>query len=141
MSFAYIIAAIILATILTSFVFVFIGRIEHKNRKLNINWFLLMIIIALTTILAMVLIYHSENDISENDLRVAYDEGYEQGHEEGWDDGYAETRQPTNEEMETWFASTKEVLVGTNEGGDMAVHIINSNGEEWVLFADDVIKK
>lgn len=141
MSFAYIIAAIILATVLTSFVFALIGKIEHKNRKLNLNWFLLMIVIALTTILAMVLIYHSENDISKNDLEVAYNEGYEQGHEEGWDDGYAEKRIPTNEEMEEWFSSTKEVVVASNEGGDIGVHIIDGNGEEWVLFADEVIKK
>lgn len=141
MSIIYIIAAIVLAIVLTSTVFVFIGKIEHKGRKINLNWLILMVAIILASILTMVLIYHNQNDVSENALEVAYNEGYEQGHEEGWDDGYAETRTPTNEEMESWFSNTKEVLVGTNKGGDVAVHIIDQNGDEWVLYADSVITK
>ena len=129
----YIISAIILAAILTSVVFVIIGKIEHKNRKLNLNWFLLMIIIALASILCMVIIYHAQNDLTTADVQNAYNEGYESG--------ISEERFPSNEEMEEWFSSTKEVIVASNEGGDLGVHIIDSNGDEWVLYADSITTK
>lgn len=130
MSVSYIISAVVLASIIASVAFVLIGKIEHKSRKLNINWFLLMITIALSCILTMVLIYHGQNDLTLEDTKEAYDNGYEAG--------VASEHHtiPTNEEMEEWFSSAQEVVVGTNEGGDTAVHIIDGNGEEWVLFAD-----
>ena len=130
MSVSYIISAVVLAIVITSIAFVLIGKIEHKNRHLNLNWFLLMITIALSCILTMVLIYHGQNDLTLEDTKEAYDNGYEAGVES------ATHTIPTNEEMEEWFSSTQEVVVGTNEGGDTAVHIIDGNGEEWVLFAD-----
>lgn len=130
MSVVYVVAAIVLATIFSSVVFVIIHKIEHKNRHLNLNWFLLMALIALGCVLCMVLVYHAENDLTLEDTKEAYNNGYEAG--------VADTQHtiPSNEEMENWFSSTQEVVVGTNEGGDTAVHIIDGNGEEWVLFAD-----
>lgn len=130
MSVSYIISAVVLASVIASVAFVLIGKIEHKSRKLNINWFLLMITIALSCILTMVLIYHGQNDLTLEDTKEAYDNGYEAG--------VASEHHtiPSNEEMENWFSSTQKVVVGTNEGGDTAVHIIDGNGEEWVLFAD-----
>lgn len=130
MSVSYIISAVILAIVLTSIAFVLIGKIEHKNRHLNLNWFLLMVLIAISCVLTMVIIYHGQHDLTAEDLQVAYDKGYE--------DGVAATTHtyPTNEEMEQWFSSTQEVVVGTNEGGDKAVHIIDQKGDEWVLYAD-----
>lgn len=130
MSVVYVVAAIVLATIFSSVVFVIIHKIEHKNRHLNLNWFLLMALIALGCVLCMVLVYHAENDLTLEDTKKAYNNGYEAG--------VADTQHtiPSNEEMENWFSSTQEVVVGTNEGGDTAVHIIDGNGEEWVLFAD-----
>lgn len=130
MSVSYIISAVVLAIVITSIAFVLIGKIEHKNRHLNLNWFLLMITIALSCILTMVLIYHGQNDLTLEDTKEAYDNGYEAGV------ASATHTIPTNEEMEEWFSSTQKVVVGTNEGGDTAVHIIDGNGEEWVLFAD-----
>ena len=130
MSVSYIISAVVLASVIASVAFVLIGKIEHKSRKLNLNWFLLMITIALSCILTMVLIYHGQNDLTLEDTKEAYDNGYEAG--------VASEHHtiPNNEEMENWFSSTQKVVVGTNEGGDTAVHIIDGNGEEWVLFAD-----
>ena len=134
MSVSYIISAVILAIVFTSIVFVLIGKIEHKSRKLNLNWFLLMITIALSCILTMVLIYHGQNDLTLKDTKEAYDNGYEAG--------VSDTQHtlPSNEEMENWFSSTKEVVVGTN-GSDWSVHIIDHNGEEWVLYADSTQTK
>ena len=130
MSVSYIISAVVLAIVLTSIAFVLIGKIEHKSRKLNLNWFLLMMLIAISCVLTMVIIYHGQNDLTAEDIQIAYDKGYEDGKSS------ASHTLPSNEEMENWFSSTQKVVVGTNEGGDTAVHIIDGNGEEWVLFAD-----
>lgn len=130
MSVSYIISAVILAIVLTSIAFVLIGKIEHKNRHLNLNWFLLMMLIAISCVLTMVIIYHGQHDLTASDIQTSYDKGYE--------DGVAATTHtlPTNEEMEEWFSSTKEVVVSSNEGGDKAIHIIDGNNNEWVLVAD-----
>lgn len=133
MSVSYIISAVILASVIASVAFVLIGKIEHKSRKLNLNWFLLMITIALSCILTMVLIYHGQNDLTQQDIQQSYDKGYEDG------EASASHTIPSNEEMENWFSSTEEVVVGTN-GSDYAVHIIDHAGEEWVLYADEVKK-
>lgn len=130
MSVSYIISAVVLAIVLTSIAFVLIGKIEHKSRKLNLNWFLLMMLIAISCVLTMVIIYHGQHDLTASDIQTSYDRGYK--------DGVAATTHtyPTNEEMEQWFSSAQEVVVGTNEGGDKAVHIIDQKGDEWVLYAD-----
>lgn len=130
MSVSYIIASIIFAIVLASIAFVLIGKIEHKNRHLNINWILLMLVIALSCVLTMVLIYHGQHDLTSADIQQSYNSGYEDGKVS------ASHTIPSNEEMENWFSSTQKVVVGTNEGGDTAVHIIDGQGEEWVLFAD-----
>ena len=37
------------------------------------------------------------------------------------------------------MASTQEVIISTHkEGSDPAIHIIDKNGDEWVLTADEV---
>jgi predicted PurR-regulated permease PerM len=133
MSVSYIISAIILASVIASILFVFIGKIEHKGRKINLNWLILMMLIATISILAMVLIYHAQHDISEDAVQNAYEQGVADGKSS------ATHTLPTNEEMENWFSSTQEVVVGTN-GSDYAVHIIDGQGEEWVLYADVVEK-
>ena len=130
MTVSYIVASIIFAIVLASIAFVLIGKIEHKNRHLNINWILLMLVIALSCVLTMVLIYHGQHDLTASDIQESYNQGVEDGKSS------EHHTLPTNEEMENWFSSTQKVVVGTNEGGDTAVHIIDENGEEWVLFAD-----
>lgn len=133
MSVSYIVASVILAIVFTSIVFVLIGKIEHKSRKLNINWFLLMMLIAISCVLTMVLIYHAENDLTLADTQEAYDNGFEAGV------ASEHHTTPSNDEMEAWFSATQDVVIGTN-GTDYAVHIIDGNGEEWVLYADEVEK-
>ena len=133
MSVSYIISAVVLAIVATSIVFVLIGKIEHKSRKLNINWFLLMMLIAISCVLTMVFIYHAENDLTLADTQEAYDNGFEAGV------ASEHHTMPSNDEMEAWFSATQDVVIGTN-GTDYAVHIIDGNGEEWVLYADEVEK-
>lgn len=133
MSVSYIISAIVLASIVASVIFVFIGKIEHKGRKINLNWLILMLAIALGCILTMVLIYHGQNDLTLYDTKEAYDNGFEAGVSS------TQHTYPSNEEVENWMASTQEVIISTHEdGSDPAIHIIDKNGDEWVLIADEI---
>lgn len=133
MSTLYVILGIVIASIVAFSVFVIIGAIE-KKKHINVNWVLLMITIILGCSLAMVVIYHSENDLTLEDTQEAYNNGYEAG--------VADTQHttPSNDEMEAWFSATQDVVIGTN-GTDYAVHIIDGNGEEWVLYADSIQTK
>lgn len=133
MSVSYIISAVVLASVLASIAFVLIGKIEHKNRHLNFNWFLLMITIALSCILTMVLIYHGQNDLTLEDTKEAYDNGYEAGV------ASEHHTYPSNEEVENWMSSTQKVVIGTHkDGSDPTIHIIDQQGDEWILIADEV---
>lgn len=134
MSIIYIILAIIVAIVITSIIFVIIGKVEHKHRHLNINWLLLMATIVLACSLIMVLIYHSQHDLTPADIQASYNQGVEDGKTSEHHD------YPSNEEVENWFSKTEKVIVGTN-GEDSAVHIIDGQGEEWVLYVDETINK
>ena len=134
MSILYIVFAIIVAIVITSVIFVFIGNVEHKHRHLNINWLVMMTAIILACTLAMVLIYHNQHDITSEDVQSAYEQGVEDGKTSEHHD------YPSNEEVENWFSKTEKVIVGTN-GEDSAVHIIDGQGEEWVLYVDETINK
>ncbi len=132
MSTIYIILAVIIASIIAFSTFVVVNAIE-RHKKVNINWMLLMLVIVLSCTLTMVLIYHSENDLTTEDTQQAYDNGYEAGVSD------ATHTYPSNEEVEEWMAGTQEVIISTHEdGSDPAIHIIDKNGDEWVLFADEV---
>lgn len=133
MSVSYVVASVVLASIVASVVFVLIGKIEHKSRKLNINWFLLMALIAIGCVLCMVVIYHSENDLTLEDTKEAYDNGYEAGV------ASEHHTYPSNEEVEEWMSSTQEIIVSTHkDGSDPTIHIIDQQGDEWILIADEV---
>lgn len=130
MSTIYIILGIIIASIVASITFVVIGAIE-KHRHININWVMMFIIVILACSLAMVLIYHSEND--KEVAQTSYNNGYE--------DGVAATTHtyPSNEEVEEWMSSTQEVVISTHEdGSDPTIHIIDKGGDEWILIADAI---
>lgn len=130
--FIYVISTIIFAIVLASIVIVAINGID-RNKRINLNWLVLMVAIALGCALIMVVIYHNQHDLTAEDIQTSYNQGYEDGK-------VAEHHTyPTNSEMEEWFSSTQEVVVGTN-GSDYAVHIIDGQGEEWVLYADVVEK-
>ena len=93
-----------------------------------------MTAIILACTLAMVLIYHNQHDITSEDVQSAYEQGVEDGKTSEHHD------YPSNEEVENWFSKTEKVIVGTN-GEDSAVHIIDGQGEEWVLYVDETINK
>ena len=133
MTVSYIVASIIFAIVLASIAFVLIGKIEHKNRHLNINWILLMLVIALSCVLTMVLIYHGQHDLTASDIQESYNQGVEDGKSS------EHHTYPSNEEVEEWMSSTQEVIVSTHkDGSDPTIHIIDNNGDEWILIADEV---
>ena len=129
MSIIYVILGIIIAIVFATIVVIVANGID-SNKRINLNWLVLMVCIILSCTLAMVLIYHNQHDLTASDIQTSYDRGYK--------DGVATEHHtlPSNEEMEEWFSSTKEVIIGENEGGDKAVHIIDGNNNEWVLVAD-----
>lgn len=132
MSTLYIVLAVIIGLVVASTTFVVIGAIE-KHKKININWVLLMVCIILTCSLAMVLIYHSENDLTLADTQQAYNNGYEAGVSS------TQHTYPSNEEVEEWMSSTQEVIISTHkDGSDPTIHIIDQQGDEWILIADEV---
>ena len=92
-----------------------------------------MLVVILSCSLAMVVIYHSENDLTLEDTKEAYDNGYEAGV------ASEHHTYPSNEEVEEWMSSTQEVIISTHkDGSDPAIHIIDKNGDEWVLVADEI---
>lgn len=132
MSILYVVLAVIIGVIVATTTFVVVGAIE-KKKHINVNWVVLMTAIVLACSLAMVLIYHHQNDLTIADTKEAYDNGFSAGVES------TQHTYPSNEEVEEWMASTKEVIISTHkDGSDPAIHIIDSNGEEWVLIADEV---
>lgn len=134
MSTLYVILGVVIASIVAFSAFVIIGAIE-KHRHVNVNWVLLMVAIILSCTLAMVVIYHSENDLTLEDTKEAYDNGYEAGV------ASEHHTYPSNEEVEEWMSSTQEVIVSTHkDGSDPTIHIIDQQGDEWILIADEVNK-
>lgn len=136
MSTLYIIFAIIVASVIATTAFVVVGAIEH-HKRINLNWVVMMTAIVLACSLVMVLIYHHQNDITEEGVGIAINEAYQKGLE----DGVASEHHtyPSNEEVEEWMASTQEVIISTHkDGSDPTVHIIDGNGEEWILIADTI---
>lgn len=128
----YIIFAVVIASIIAFSTFVVIGSIE-KHKHININWVLLMLVVILSCSLAMMVIYHSENDLTLEDTKEAYDNGYEAGV------ASKHHTYPSNEEAEKWMSSTQEVIVSTHkDGSDPTIHIIDQQGDEWILIADEV---
>lgn len=132
MSILYVVLAVIIGVIVATTTFVVVGAIE-KKKHINVNWVVLMTAIVLACSLAMVLIYHHQNDLTIADTKEAYDNGFSAGVES------TQHTYPSNEEVEEWMSSTQEVIISTHkDGSDPAIHIIDSNGEEWVLIADEV---
>lgn len=132
MSTLYIVLGIIIASIVASIAFVVIGAIE-KHRHVNVNWVVLMTAIVLACSLALVLIYHNQHDLTLEDTQEAYDNGFSAGVES------TQHTYPSNEEVEEWMSSTKEVIISTHEdGSDPTIHIIDKGGDEWILIANAI---
>lgn len=103
-----------------------IEAIAHRKSMNPRAMFIIMAILAISTIVLICNIDYSKSIPAEvytnEDVTGAYNAGYDAGIEEA----YATT--------EDWFSNLQSVTIGTD---DTTIHIVDSNGEEWVLVSDD----
>ena len=119
--------AISLAIIMIVYgVIINIEAIEHKKSMNPRAMLIIMAILAISVITLICNIDYSKSVPAEiftnEDVTGAYNAGYDKGIEEA----YATT--------ENWFSNLQSVTIG--EDGT-TIHLIDGNGEEWVLVSDD----
>lgn len=119
--------AVCLAIVMIAYgVIINIEAIIHKKAMNPRAMFIIMAILAISTIVLICNIDYSKSTPAEvytnEDVTGAYNAGYDKGVEEA----YATT--------EDWFSNLQNVTI--SEDGT-TIHLIDSNGEEWVLVSDD----
>lgn len=103
-----------------------IEAIAHKKSMNPRAMLIIMAILAISVITLICNIDYSKSIPAEiftnEDVTGAYNAGYDAGIEES----YTTT--------EDWFANLQNVTISED---DTTIHLIDSNGEEWVLVSDD----
>lgn len=103
-----------------------IEAIVHKKSMNPRAMFIIMAILAISVVVLICNIDYSKSTpaevYTEEDLTGSYNAGYDKGIEEA----YATT--------EDWFSNLQSVTIGEDNS---TIHLIDSNGEEWVLVSDD----
>lgn len=103
-----------------------IEAIVHKKAMNPRAMFIIMAILAISVVVLICNIDYNKSTPAEvftnEDVTGAYNAGYDKGVEEA----YATT--------EDWFSNLQNVTI--SEDGT-TIHLIDSNGEEWVLVSDD----
>lgn len=122
-----VIIAISLAIIMIAYgIIINIEAIAHKKSMNPRAMLVLMVIITIGILTLICNIDYSKSTpaevYTEEDLTGSYNAGYDKGIEEA----YATT--------ENWFSNLQSVTIG--EDGT-TIHLIDDNGEEWVLVSDD----
>ena len=119
--------AISLAIVMIAYgVIINIEAIVHKKSMNPRAMLILMVIITIGILTLICNIDYSKSTPAEvytkEDVTGAYNAGYDKGIEEA----YATT--------EEWFSNLQSVTIGEDNS---TIHLIDSNGEEWVLVSDD----
>ena len=100
--------------------------IAHKKSMNPRAMFIIMAILAISVVVLICNIDYSKSIpaevYTEEDLTGSYNAGYDKGIEEA----YTTT--------EDWFSNLQSVTIGEDNS---TIHLIDSNGEEWVLVSDD----
>ena len=126
MSSAIIIVVCLAIVIIAYGVIINIEAIVHKKSMNPRAMLIIMAILAISVITLICKIDYSKSTpaevYTEEDLTGSYNAGYDKGIEEA----YATT--------ENWFSNLQSVTIG--EDGT-TIHLIDDNGEEWVLVSDD----
>ena len=122
-----VIIAISLAIIMIAYgIIINIEAIAHKKSMNPRAMLVLMVIITIGILTLICNIDYSKSIPAEvytkEDVTGAYNAGYDTGTEEA----YTTT--------EDWFSNLQSVTIG--EDGT-TIHLIDGNGEEWVLVSDD----
>lgn len=104
-------------------------NIEAIITKKSMNpraMFIIMAILAISVVVLICNIDYSKSTpaevYTEKDLTGSYNAGYDKGVEEA----YATT--------EDWFSNLQNVAISEDNS---TIHLIDGNGEEWVLVSDD----
>lgn len=126
MNSAVIVAMAIIIIMIAYGVIINIEAIAHKKNMNPRAMLVLMVIITIGTLTLICNIDYSKSIpaevYTEEDLTGAYNTGYDKGVEEA----YTTT--------EDWFSNLQSVTVGEDNS---TIHLIDGNGEEWVLVSDD----
>ena len=103
-----------------------IEAIVHKKSMNPRAMFIIMAILAISVVILICNIDYSKSTPAEvftnEDVTGAYNAGYDAGVNEA----YATT--------ENWFSNLQSVTIGEDNS---TIHLIDGNGEEWVLVSDD----
>lgn len=103
-----------------------IEAIAHKKSMNPRAMLIIMTILAISVVTLICNIDYSKSTPAEvytnEDVTGAYNAGYDKGYEEA----YTTT--------EDWFANLQNVTI--SEDGT-TIHLVDSNGEEWILISDD----
>ena len=124
--------SVVMVVIALSIVMIAYGviiNIEAVAHKKSMNPRAMLIIMAILAISVIVLICNIDYNKStpaevytEEDITGSYNAGYDKGYEEA----YATT--------EDWFSNLQSVTIGEDNS---TIHLIDGNGEEWILVSDD----
>lgn len=119
--------AISLAIVMIAYgVIINIEAIVHKKSMNPRAMFIIMAILAISVVVLICNIDYSKSTpaevYTEEDLTESYNAGYDKGIEEA----YTTT--------EDWFSNLQSVTIGEDNS---TIHLIDGNGEEWVLVSDD----
>ena len=122
-----VIIAISLAIIMIAYgIIINIEAIAHKKSMNPRAMLVLMVIITIGILTLICNIDYSKSTPAEvytkEDLTGSYNAGYDKGIEEA----YTTT--------EDWFSNLQSVTIGEDNS---TIHLIDGNGEEWVLVSDD----
>lgn len=122
-----VIIAISLAIVMIVYgVIINIEAIVHKKSMNPRAMFIIMAILAISVVVLICNIDYSKSTpaevYTEEDLTGSYNAGYDKGIEEAY------------ETTEDWFSNLQSVTIGEDNS---TIHLIDSNGEEWVLVSDD----
>ena len=122
-----VIIAISLAIIMIAYgIIINIEAIAHKKSMNPRAMLVLMVIITIGILTLICNIDYSKSTpaevYTEEDITGSYNAGYDKGYEEA----YATT--------EDWFSNLQSVTISEDNS---TIHLIDGNGEEWVLVSDD----
>lgn len=120
------IVAVVFVTIVVTMISIVIDAIIH-HKNMNPEFVLIvMALIAIATIIFVCNIDYSKSEPTEvytyEDITGSYNAGYDKGYEEA----YAS--------LDEWFANLQSVTIGED---NTTIHILDNNGEEWILVSDD----
>ena len=124
--------SVVMVVIALSIVMIAYGviiNIEAIITKKSMNpraMFIIMVILAISVVVLICNIDYSKSTpaevYTEEDLTGSYNAGYDKGIEEAYTT------------IENWFSNLQSVTISEDNS---TIHLIDGNGEEWVLVSDD----